>query len=495
MAKINNQSLELGKLPPQSIELEEAVLGGLMLEKDAIIDVIDILSHESFYRSENGEIYKAVVALFSNNKAIDILTVSEQLRQHKTLDEVGGQSYLTQLTVQIASAAHIEFHARIVQQKFIQRELIRVSTEIQNRAFDESIDVNDLLDFSEGELFNVAQGNIKKEVATMDSLVKDAINQIEEASKNEDGMIGIRSGFPSLDKMTNGWQPSTLIILAARPAMGKTAFVLSMARNMAVDHNKGIAIFSLEMSSSELINRLISSEAELSSSKIRTGQLSEDEWQKLEYKARRLEEAPLYIDDTPAISIFELRAKCRRLKRQYDIDVVVIDYLQLMTGSNESKGNREQEVSAISRALKGIAKELNIPIICLSQLNRSVESRPDKRPQLSDLRESGAIEQDADIVSFIHRPEYYGFTEDENQMSLKGVAEIILSKHRAGAIGDIKLKFIGEFTKFTEIEDTFENSYSNTKSVSENKEPEAAKEDFSNNDLLANSNFEDDIPF
>ncbi|HBH47015.1 MAG TPA: replicative DNA helicase, partial [Bacteroidales bacterium] len=306
------------------------------------------------------------------------------------------------------------------------------------------------------------------------------------------------------DRITNGWQPANLVILAARPAMGKTAFVLSMARNMAVEHNKGVAIFSLEMSSIELVNRLISSEAELASNKIRTGQLNEDEWQKLEYRARRLEEAPIFIDDTPAISIFELRAKCRRLKRQHDIDIVVIDYLQLMTGPPESKGNREQEVSSISRALKGIAKELDIPIICLSQLNRSVEARPDKRPQLSDLRESGAIEQDADIVSFIHRPEYYGFTEDENQMSLRGIAEIILAKHRAGSIGDVRLRFVAEFTKFVELEETFVSALTtddNSEPVIQtfgskmNEDKDSADKSVSNDDLLSNTGFSEEVPF
>jgi replicative DNA helicase len=497
----SHQSLEIGKLPPQAVELEEAVIGGLMLEKDAVVEIIDILKPESFYKEEHAKIFEAIILLFSHNKAIDILTVSEQLRQSKVLDEIGGPAFLTQLTSRIASSAHIEFHARIVQQKFIQRELIRVSTEIQNRAFDESVDVNDLLDFSEGELFNVAQGNIKKEAEKMNVLVKEAIERIQKAASQEGGMVGVPSGYTVLDRMTNGWQPANLIILAARPAMGKTALVLSMARNMAVDHNKGVAIFSLEMSSIELVNRLISSEAELPSSKIRTGQLSTEEWQKLDYRARRLEDAPIFIDDTPAISVFELRAKCRRLKRQHDINIVVIDYLQLMTGPPESKGNREQEVSAISRALKGIAKELDIPIICLSQLNRSVESRPDKRPQLSDLRESGAIEQDADIVSFIHRPEYYGFTEDENQMSLRGIAEIILAKHRAGSIGDVRLRFVAEFTKFVDLEDNVigglsDNDDEPVLQTFGSKMNEGAPELSSdNNDLPLNTGFTEEVPF
>lgn len=496
-------SYDLGKIPPQAIELEEAVIGGLMLEKDAVIEIIDILKPESFYKEEHQKIFSSILDLFATNKAIDILTVTEQLRKNKELESIGGPAYLTQLTSNIASAAHIEFHARLIQQKYIQRELIRVSTDIQNRAFDESIDVNDLLDFSEGELFNVAQGNIKKEASKLNVLIKDAIVNIEEAANREDGLVGVPSGYTALDRMTNGWQPANLIIIAARPAMGKTAFVLSMARNMAVDHKKAVAVFSLEMSSIELVNRLISSEAELPSNKIRTGKLNEDEWQKLEYRARRLEDAPIFIDDTPAISIFELRAKCRRLKRQHNIEVVVIDYLQLMTGPPESKGNREQEVSNISRALKGIAKELHIPIICLSQLNRSVESRPDKRPQLSDLRESGAIEQDADIVSFIHRPEYYGFTEDENQNSLRGIAEIIIAKHRAGSIGDVRLRFQAEYTKFVELDDNFIGGLDDSDMEAEpviqtfgsKMNENSSSDSFSNEDLMDNRGLSEEVPF
>ncbi|MBN1118305.1 MAG: replicative DNA helicase [Bacteroidales bacterium] len=503
----NPISFDLGKLPPQAVEFEEAALGGMMLEKDAVIEIIDILKPESFYKEEHQKIYSAILDLFGNDKAIDILTVTDKLRQRKELDSIGGPAFLTQLTSRVASAAHIEFHARIIQQKFIQRELIHVSSEIQNRAFDESVDVNDLLDYSEGALFNVAQGNIKKEAAKMSVILKEAISQIEEASKNKNALIGVPAGYTQLDRMTNGWQKSDLIILAARPSMGKTAFVLSMARNMAVEHKKAVAIFSLEMASVQLVNRLISSEAELPSSKIRTGQLSDEEWQKLEYRARRLEDAPMFIDDTPAISIFELRAKCRRLKRQHDIDIVIIDYLQLMTGPPESRGNREQEVSNISRSLKGIAKELNIPIICLSQLNRSVESRPDKRPQLSDLRESGAIEQDADVVAFIHRPEYYGFTEDENQMSLRGIAEIILAKHRNGAVGDVRLRFQHEFTRFVDLEENLIGGFDDTdpaidepvvqtfrSKMNENAVAENQNNNL-NDDILNNKGFSEEVPF
>ncbi len=446
-------NIEYGKMPPQAPELEEAVLGAIMIERDAILSVLDILKPESFYREAHQKIYRAIVNLSMNEKPIDILTVTEALRKEEELDGVGGAVYITQLTDRVASAAHLEFHARIVAQKYIQRELIRVSSEIQSRAFDDSIDVDELLDFSEAQLFEIAEGNIKKETIRINLLIKDAIHQIEEASKREDNLSGVPSGFTKLDRMTSGWQRSDLVIIAARPSMGKTAFVLSMARNMAVEHKRPVAIFSLEMASIQLVNRLIVSETELPSDRIRNGRLEPWEWEQLDYKIKNLVEAPIFIDDTPGISVFELRAKCRRLKNLYDVEVIIIDYLQLMTGPSD-KGSREQEVSNISRSLKGIAKELNVPIIALSQLNRSVEMRSgNKRPQLSDLRESGAIEQDADLVLFIHRPEKYGIDQDEEGNSLKGIAEIILAKHRNGAIGDVTLKFRDEFAKFTDLED------------------------------------------
>jgi replicative DNA helicase len=500
--RINALNLEMGKIPPQAIELEEAVLGAIMLEKDAILEVIDILSPESFYKEEHQKIFRAVLDLSTNSKAIDILTVTEELRKMKVLDEIGGPLFITQLTSRVASAAHLEFHARIVAQKHIQRELIRVATEIQNRAFDESIDVNDLLDFSEAELFNIAQGNIKKESQKINVLIKEAIFQIEEASKRADSLIGIPSGYTRLDRLTNGWQNSDLVIVAARPSMGKTAFVLSMARNMAIEHNRSVAVFSLEMASLQLVNRLIVAETELPSHRIRNGKLAEFEWEQLDYKIKRLVEAPIYIDDTPAISIFELRAKCRRLKRQHNVEIIIIDYLQLMTGTTDSRGSREQEVSTISRALKSIAKELNIPVIALSQLNRAVEIRSgNKRPQLSDLRESGAIEQDADMVLFIHRPELYGFTEDENGNSLRGMAEIILAKHRNGPIGDVQLKFIKELAKFSDLEENIleplaeDSAQSLAVTKASRMNENLAGFGFNKEDLSKNADFADEIPF
>jgi replicative DNA helicase len=450
----NAMPIEIGKMPPQAVELEEAVLGAIMLEKDAVIAVLDILKPESFYKDSHQKIYRAIVSLSTNDQPIDILTVTEELKKDKLLDEVGGPYYIAQLTNRVGSAAHIEFHARIIAQKYIQRELIRATSDIQGKAFDESIDVNDLLDFSEAQLFEIAQGNIKKESIQINLLIQNAIKQIEQAGKREDGLSGIPSGFTRLDRITSGWQNSDLIVIAARPSMGKTAFVLSMARNIAIDHHLPIAVFSLEMASIQLVNRLISSESELPSERIRNGKLSTEEWKQLDSKIKPLENSPIFIDDTPEISIFELRAKCRRLKKQHDIRAVVIDYLQLMTGPPETRGNREQEVSIISRSLKSIAKELEIPVIALSQLNRSVEMRTgNKRPQLSDLRESGAIEQDADVVCFIHRPEKYGILEDEEGNSTVGMAEIIVAKHRNGPIGELKLRFRNVIARFVDLDE------------------------------------------
>jgi replicative DNA helicase len=450
---ISDNSLDYGRIPPQAVELEEAVLGAIMLEKDAVLSVLDILKTESFYKDAHQKIYGAIVSLSSQEKAIDILTVTEELKKKKELEEIGGPLYITQLTSKVASAAHLEFHARIIQQKYIQRELIRVSSSIQKMAFDETIDVDDLLDQAESDLFEIAEGNIKKETAKVNVLITEALHQIEEAAKRKDHLSGVPSGFTKLDRITSGWQNSDLIVIAGRPSMGKTAFVLSMARNIAVEHGRPVAFFSLEMSSLQLVTRLIVSETELPSNRIRNGRLEEYEWKQLEYKIKSLVDAPIYIDDTPAISIFELRAKCRRLKVQHHVEMIIIDYLQLMTGLGDTKASREQEVSTISRALKSIAKELDVPVVALSQLNRSVELRSgNKRPQLSDLRESGAIEQDADLVVFIHRPEKYDIFEDEKGNSTIGLAEIIVAKHRNGPVGDITLRFKDEYAKFSELD-------------------------------------------
>lgn len=459
--KINQNiiSLEKGKIPPQAIDLEEAVLGAMMIDKKGVDEAIDILKPDAFYKEAHKHIYEAIEMLFKASQPIDILTVSTQLRKNGKLDLIGGDFYLINLTQKIASSAHIEFHSRIILQKFIQRSLIKISSEIIEDAYDESSDIFELLDQAESKLYDVTQGNIKKSTETAQSLVAQAKKRIEEIGKRE-GLSGLPTGFHKLDGLTSGWQPSDLIIIAARPGMGKTAFVLSMARNIAIDANKGVAFFSLEMSSVQLITRLISSETGLSSEKLRTGKLEQHEWEQLNVKVKDLEKAPLYIDDTPSLSIFDLRAKARRLKSQYDIQLIIIDYLQLMTagGNGKGGGNREQEISTISRNLKGLAKELDIPVIALSQLSRAVETRgSSKRPLLSDLRESGAIEQDADIVSFIYRPEYYKIDvwDDEEQSPTEGQAEFIVAKHRNGGLDNIRLKFLGKFGKFDNLDDAF----------------------------------------
>ena len=448
---------QLGKLPPQAVDLEEAVLGALMLERDALTNVIDILRPESFYKESHAEIYRAIYELFQSSEPIDILTVTNQLRKGGKLELVGGPYYITQLTNRVSSAANIEYHARIIVEQSIKRELIRISSEIQKEAFEDTTDVFQLLDRMEQSLFEVSEANIRKEYSQMKDIMRDAIEEIEARKNHKDGLTGIPSGFTSLDRVTSGWQKSDMVIIAARPGMGKTAFVVSALRNAAVDHGHPVAIFSLEMSSVQLVNRLISGEAELESEKIKKGNLAGHEWEQLVHKTANLTKAPIFIDDTPALSILELRAKCRRLKQQHDIQLVVIDYLQLMSGDSSKSGggagNREQEIASISRALKNIAKELSVPVIALSQLSRAVETRGgDKRPQLSDLRESGSIEQDADMVMFLYRPEYYGITQDENGMPTQGIGEVIIAKHRNGSLDTVQLKFIGKYTKFTDVD-------------------------------------------
>ncbi|MGV1012062.1 MAG: replicative DNA helicase [Flavobacterium sp.] len=450
-------NLEKGKLPPQALDLEEAVLGAMMIDKKGVDEVIDILQSDAFYKDAHKHIFEAIFQLFTDSQPIDLLTVSSQLKKNAKLELAGGDFYLIQLTQKIASSAHIEFHSRIILQKYIQRSLIRISSEIIEESYDETTDVFDLLDKAETKLYEVTQGNIKRSSETAQSLVIQAKKRIEEIA-NKEGLSGIATGFEKLDKITSGWQPSDLVIIAARPGMGKTAFVLSMARNIAIDFGHPVALFSLEMSSVQLITRLISSETGLSSEKLRTGKLEKHEWEQLSVKVKDLEKAPLFIDDSPSLSIFDLRAKARRLASQHGIKLIIVDYLQLMTagGNGKGGGNREQEISTISRNLKALAKELEVPVIALSQLSRAVETRgSSKRPLLSDLRESGAIEQDADIVSFIYRPEYYKIEEwdDEEQSPTAGQAEFIIAKHRNGSLENIRLKFIGNLGKFDNLEE------------------------------------------
>ena len=495
-------NLEKGKLPPQVVELEEAVLGAMMIDKKGVDEVIDILHPDAFSKDSHKHIFEAIFQLFTDSQPIDLLTVSAQLKKMGKLDLAGGDFYLIQLTQKISSSAHIEFHSRIILQKYIQRSLIKISSEIIEESYDETTDVFDLLDKAESKLYEVTQGNIKRSSETAQSLVIQAKKRIEEIA-NKEGLSGIATGFEKLDKITSGWQPSDLIIIAARPGMGKTAFVLSMARNVAIDFKQPVALFSLEMSSVQLITRLISSETGLSSEKLRTGKLEKHEWEQLSIKVKDLEKAPLFIDDTPSLSIFDLRAKARRLSSQHGIKLIIVDYLQLMTAGSTGKGgggNREQEISTISRNLKALAKELNVPVIALSQLSRAVETRgASKRPLLSDLRESGAIEQDADIVSFIYRPEYYKIDEwdDDEHSPTEGQAEFIIAKHRNGSLENIRLKFIGNLGKFDNLDD-YGSGYGDIESkMNHDDNPFITRNLPSANDAFgSNINREDDdIPF
>ena len=451
-----------GKLQPQALELEEAVLGALMIDNESLSDTIDSLQPEYFYKPDNQKIFEAIINLFNNSKPVDILTVSEELKRMGALDSVGGMMYISQLTNNISSSSNTEFHARIIAEKFIKRSLISISNNIIGDAFNDTIDIFDLLNTAEEKLFNVTEGTLRKSYDKMSILIKGALDNIEVLRQKEDGLSGVPSGFTKLDRVTSGWQNSDLVIVAARPGMGKTAFALSMARNIAINHEKAIGFFSLEMSSEQLVSRLIASEAELSASKLRRGDLKDYEMVQLHEKIKQLSDAQIYIDDTPALTVFELRAKARRLVKNHNVEIILIDYLQLMSAGGNA-GNREQEISTISRSLKGIAKELKIPVIALSQVNRGVESRTgtgSKRPMLSDLRESGAIEQDADIVTFIYRPEYYKIYEWDNGDDSRSQAEIIIAKHRNGALDNIRLKFTAEFAKFSDI-DYFDNFSSN----------------------------------
>ena len=442
-------ALMFGKVMPQAIGLEEAVLGAIMLDKDGLPSVIEILKKETFYVPAHQEIYEVMLMLFEKSQPIDLLTVHEYLKKIEKIDEVGGINYLMELTNKVASAANVEFHARIVVQKYIQRELIRVSTNTIKDSFEDTKDVFELLDESEKGLYEITDKNLNTGFERVGVIARKAQDEITAASQNTEGLTGVPTGFTELDKMTSGWQKSDLIILAARPGMGKTAFALSLAQN-AAKAGKAVAIFSLEMSNLQLVQRLIAMESEIDSHKLRNGQLEEYEWEKLHAAVEKMTDVPIFVDDTPGINIFELRAKCRRLKNNHNIEMIMIDYLQLMNGApNKGGSNREQEISQISRALKGLAKELNVPVISLSQLSIAVETRGgDKRPQLSDLRESGAIEQDADIVSFIYRPDYYELEEDFD--APKDEAEIIIQKHRNGSLGSVKLRFIKQYVKFTE---------------------------------------------
>ena len=446
--KVNNNSIHM---QPQAVDIEKMVLGALMVDKDAFSVVSEILHPETFYEPRSQKIYKAIQTLSLNEDPVDIMTVVEELKREGTLDDIGGAGYILELSERVASSAHIEYHAKILAQKYLARQLISFASVIETKAFDETVDVDELMQEAEGSLFELSQKNMRQDYTQIDPVVKQAVEILQKAAANKGGLTGIPTGYAKLDDYTSGWQRSDLVIIAGRPAMGKTSFALSLAKNIAVDYDTPIAFFSLEMNNVQLVNRLISNVCEIEGKKILNGQLDDEEWKRLDKNVRKLQAAPIYIDDTPGMSIFELRTKARRLVREKGVQVIMIDYLQLMNANGARLGSRQEEVSTISRSLKGLAKELDIPVLALSQLNRTVEGREGidgKRPQLSDLRESGAIEQDADMVLFVHRPEYYRIFTDEKGNDLHGKAQIIIAKHRKGGTGDVLLNFRGEFTRF-----------------------------------------------
>ena len=444
-----------GRVPPQAVNVEKIVLGAMLIEREAIPKAVEILQPGSFYTEQHNTIYECILSLFERSNPVDLITVGDELRRREKLEAVGGSYYLSELTASVDTAANVEYHARIVAEKSLLRGLIETMTTVVGQAYDPSADAFELLDHAESEIFRISDSQLRRAASSMHDVLKETLSRLESIHGQEGGVTGVPSGFKRVDQMTGGWQPSDLIIIAARPSMGKTAFSLAMARNAALHPEKqtGVAIFSLEMSAGQLAQRLLTSEARVDAQAARTGRMNDDDWPRLARAAGKLSEAPIFIDDTPGLTVLELRAKCRRLKAEHDIGLIIVDYLQLMHGTGMGKNaNREQEIAHISRSLKGLAKELNVPVIALSQLSRAVETRGgDKRPQLSDLRESGSIEQDADVVAFIYRAERYGITVDENGNSTEGLAELIIGKQRNGPIGDVSLAFVHQHARFENL--------------------------------------------
>lgn len=451
VVKLHEQA---GRIPPQAVDVEQSVLGAMLIEREAIPKAIEILHADAFYDSRHQRIYEAIQSLFERANPVDLVTLTEELKRRDDYEQIGGY-YLSELTTQVASAANVEYHARIIAEKSLLRKLITTMTTVVGQAYDPTTDAFDLLDNAEREIFQISESQLRRGAVPMSSIIMNTFKKLNELKERSSGITGVPSGFSQLDTLTGGWQDSDLIIIAARPSMGKTAMSLAMMRNAAMHHSNPVpvAFFSLEMSAHQLAQRLLTSEARVDAQAARTGRLSDDDWPKLARAAGRLTEAPIFIDDTPGLGILELRAKCRRLKAEHDIGLVIVDYLQLMHGTVQNKGaNREQEIAQISRSLKGLAKELNVPVIALSQLSRAVETRGgDKRPQLSDLRESGSIEQDADVVGFIYRAERYGITVDEVGNSTEGMAEVIIGKQRNGPVGHVNLAFVKQFARFENL--------------------------------------------
>lgn len=439
-----------GRVPPQAVDVEMAVLGAMLLEKEAIAKAVEVLDETAFYKPGHQQIFAAMIGLFERSEPVDLITLMDELRRRGQLEKIGGEVYLTELTTKITSSANIEFHAHIVLEKALMRQLISSSSEVINRAYHETEDALDLLDQAEQRIFQISEQRMKKSFVSMNTAVHSTMELLESIHGKHSGITGVPSGFAELDNVTGGFQKSDMVIVAGRPSQGKTALVLSIARNASVLHNVPIGFFSLEMSTQQLVMRLICAEARVDAHSVRTGRLPEDEWRKLSTSVGRLYKAKIFIDDTPALGILELRAKARRLKAEHNIGLVVVDYLQLMQGPRNVQ-SREQEISTISRSLKALAKELSIPVLALSQLNRAVEARGDKRPMLADLRESGAIEQDADVVLFVHRPEMYGIDKDEGGNSTEGTSEIIVGKQRNGPTGSVRLAFVKQYARFENL--------------------------------------------
>ena len=444
--------MELGKVPPHDVEAEQAVLGSMLTDKDAVISAIEVLKEEDFYRTDNRAIYEAILNLYNRAEPVDIITVKAELESLGKFEQVGGLEYLASLPDKVPTTANATKYIKIVEEKSTLRNLIKTANEIIELGYDPTEDVSDIMEGAEKKIFNIMQNKDKKSYAVIKDVLVDSFTQLEELYNRKQHITGVPSGFTELDYKTAGFHSSDLVLIAARPAMGKTAFALNIATNAAVRANVPVAIFSLEMSKEQLVNRILCSEAMVDSNKVRTGKLEEDDWTKLAGSIGPLSEAEIYIDDTPGISITEIRAKCRKLKLEKNIGMVVIDYLQLVQGSNKRNGSREQEISEISRSLKILAKEIGVPVIALSQLSRAAEQRPDHRPMLSDLRESGAIEQDADIVMFLYRDDYYNKDSEK-----KDIAEVIIAKHRGGSTGTVELLWLGNYTKFVNLEKRFDD--------------------------------------
>lgn len=442
--------MELGKVPPHDLEAEQAILGSMLTDKDAVISAIEVLKEDDFYREDNRLIYSAILNLYNRAEPIDIITVKAELEAMGKFEQVGGLEYLAELPEKVPTTANSSKYIKIVEEKSTLRNLIKTANEIIELGYDPTEDVEDIMEGAEKKIFNIMQNKNQKGYSAMKDILVDSFTQLEELYNRKQHITGVPTGFADLDYKTAGFHSSDLILIAARPAMGKSAFALNIATNAAVRAKVPVAIFSLEMSKEQMVNRILCSEAMVDSNKVRTGKLEEDDWTKLAEAIGPLSEAEIYIDDTPGISVMEIRAKCRKLKLEKNIGMVVIDYLQLVQGSNKRNGSREQEISEISRSLKILAKEIGVPVVALSQLSRAVEQRPDHRPMLSDLRESGAIEQDADIVMFLYRDDYYNQDTDK-----KGIAEVILAKHRGGSTGTVELLWLGSYTKFVNLEKGF----------------------------------------